>query len=116
VQFEFLISSLICKNHDIAREKFRRQHLDKDKVELILDSDSEATEENSDETAEEDGMTEQAPVLPHQGAYKQNLVMDQLVGGVHDNTDDTSNNKVITNPAYTTRDVELGTRDRSDKH
>jgi predicted membrane-bound mannosyltransferase len=29
----------------------------------------------------------QAPVLPHQGVYKQNLATDLLVGGVHDNTD-----------------------------
>lgn len=116
MHFEFLISSLIYKNHDIAREEFRRQHLDKGKVEQILDSGSEATEENSGEITEEDGMTERAIVLPHQGVYKQNLVMGQLVGGVHDNTDDTSNNKVITKPACTSRDVELGTSDRSDKH
>jgi hypothetical protein len=60
--------------------------------------------------------SEQTPVLPHQGVYKQNLVMDQLVLGVSDNTGDTSDNKVITNPTCTSKDTEFGTSDRSDKH
>jgi hypothetical protein len=80
-----------------------------------LTGDSEATEENSDETAEEDGVIEQTPVLPHQGVYKQSLVMDQLAGGVH-NTNDTSDIKVITNPTCFARDIELGRDDRSYKH
>jgi hypothetical protein len=86
--------------------------LDKDKIELILDSDPEATEENSDETGqEEDDVREQAPVLPHQ-----NLAPDQSAGGVCDNTNDTSDNEVIpTNPTCTPRDIEVGTSDGSDK-
>jgi hypothetical protein len=53
---------------------FKRQGLGKDKTELILDSESEATNKSSEEThVDEDDMTEQAPVLVHQGAYKQIL-------------------------------------------
>jgi hypothetical protein len=40
-------------------------------------------------------MTEQALVPTHQGVYKRNLVMNRLAGGVHDNTDGTSDDEVI---------------------
>jgi hypothetical protein len=71
--------------------------LDNDKIELIFDSNSEATEENSDETGkEEDDVTEQAPILSHREVCKLNLVM--LAGGVHNNTDDTSDDEVIPTP------------------
>jgi hypothetical protein len=77
--------------------------LEKDEIEL-LDSDSEEIEENSGKTAEkeEEGddndMTEQATVPSHQGVHKQNLVMNQLGGGVHDITDDTSDDVIRTPP------------------
>jgi hypothetical protein len=46
----------------------------------------------------EHNQAEQAPVLPHQGVYKQNLATDLLAGGVHDNTD-------ASNPTCTPRDI-----------
>jgi hypothetical protein len=75
---------------------FKRQRLDKVDIKLIFDSDSEVTEKNLNATDDaENDMTEQAPVLPHQGVYKQNLVMDQSAGGGHNNTDDTSDDEVM---------------------
>jgi hypothetical protein len=48
---------------------FKTQH--KEMIKLILDRNSEATQEKADKTVEEeDDMTEQAPVLPHQGLYQ----------------------------------------------
>jgi hypothetical protein len=54
---------------------FKRQHVDKNEIELILDRNSEMTEENNDKTnEEEDDVKGQAPILPHQEVHKQNLV------------------------------------------
>jgi hypothetical protein len=59
------------------------------------------TEENSDKKKDEEegDTTEQAPVLPRQGVYKQNLVMHQSVGDVHNNTDYTSDDETIQTPS-----------------
>jgi hypothetical protein len=60
-------------------------------------------------------MTEQAPVLPRLGVYKQNLIMDQLAGGVHENTDETSDDKVIPTVPAPRGDIKVRTSHRPDK-
>jgi hypothetical protein len=70
----------------------------KDEIKLILGSNSEMTEENYDKTDEDGDVKGQAPVLLQWEVYKQNLVNGPLSGGVHNNTDDTSDDDVIPTP------------------
>jgi hypothetical protein len=68
-------------------------------TELILDSESEASDENSDETyGEEVDMKEQAPIPPCRRVYKRGCVTDQSAERVHNNTDDSSDHEVIPAP------------------
>jgi hypothetical protein len=52
-----------------SSRSFETQH--KEMIKLILDRHSKATQERADKTVKEEiDVTEQAPVLPHQGLCK----------------------------------------------
>lgn len=70
---------------------------------LKRDSDKTAKKEE-----EGDDVTQQVPVPPDWGVYKQNLVMNQLGGGVHDNTDGTFDDEVIQIPPISQGISKLG--------
>jgi hypothetical protein len=70
-----------------SHRNYKRQYLDKDDIQFILDSEPEG-----------DDMTEQAPVPPSQELYKRGQLTDQSAGGVDNNTDGSYETEMIPTP------------------